>query len=276
MLSRKKIVYLTELHLRAFDIAVTGCKKVASAAHDGVLVQYYEKVGREDGELSYRPSQMMALCLEARSDDTAGLHAFKDLNSTDELAFLFPDRYIDNESYSLLLQPLVVLSGKWLIPLWFRVEMLPSRGIENSRMFLISHEPLVLWYRHLHELETASESRYAEYVELYLTDIYDNGTKLPEDYIRFLRQSSATAQASALVLQAKVFNELGEVITTVGRCDATFHARLTELVKLLLSWNTDDWLWALNAVYGGSSWHEIRESKLFDQLLQCNNVRMPL
>ncbi|XP_072144433.1 endothelin-converting enzyme 2-like [Dermacentor andersoni] len=204
----------------------------------------------EDGHLSNRPWQLMALCLDARPDDQAGLRALKELISTGELAFLSPQRYIGHDSYARLVQHLVVLSGKWLIPLWFRIEMLPIREIENSKIFVISPEPVVLSSRRLHKTETASESSYAEYVELHLQAIYDDGKAVPADYVRFLRHSSATVQATVL-------NTLSEAIGMAFKRDTIVRGRLTELSKFLPNRNATDWVEALRAVYNGAGWHGV-------------------
>ncbi|KAK8762010.1 hypothetical protein V5799_026727 [Amblyomma americanum] len=150
----------------------------------------------DDKQIDSRARQLMTLCLDGRPDsDEAGVRAFKEVLRSGDLAFLSPQKYGDDPSFARLIRSLVLLSGKWLVPLWFRVDMLPFRSAGNAPIFVLSPEPLVLGSRTLHRVTSASRQTYAQYVEAFVHVFYDNDSAVTTDYLRFLRQKSVSVQA---------------------------------------------------------------------------------
>ncbi|KAL3194513.1 hypothetical protein MRX96_016147 [Rhipicephalus microplus] len=132
-----------------------------------------------------RPADFMAFCKVARPEkDSAGVESFKQFLRR-EANFLRGGA----ATYAKLLEALVVLSGKWFVPLWFRFDHVAAT--KNSRFITIKPEPLTTLWRKLH----GTLKTYAGFVEQFIRVIYDNGTaSVPASYLHFLRTESAEVQ----------------------------------------------------------------------------------
>ncbi|KAH8026274.1 hypothetical protein HPB51_017812 [Rhipicephalus microplus] len=155
----------------------------------------------KDLPLRRRPEQFMALCDSARpTSDVPAIRALKEFMRA-ELSFLMPpDVQVlpsNTSVYAQLLKALVVLSGKWLVPLWFRIDM---TGRSGKLHVGLSAEPLTeLWHR---VQNSFNQAHYQRYVELFIEVIYGNGSVsggASQSYLRFLRSRSAYVQASAVL-----------------------------------------------------------------------------
>ncbi|XP_077483615.1 neprilysin-11-like [Amblyomma americanum] len=197
------------------------------------------------GESVYnRARQFMTLCLVKRpKSDEAGVQAFKDILSRGDLAFLSPQQYRTAPSYARLIENLAVLSGKWLVPLWFRLELLPFGASDNAPLCVLSPEPLVLAYRRLHMITSSSRELYRQYVEAFVHALYDNGSAVTADYLKFLRQDS-------ILVEARVFNALNEAV--LAKDWTAVHGRLLDLREFLPRLSGSDWAAALLKAFDGT------------------------
>ncbi|XP_075742169.1 endothelin-converting enzyme 2-like, partial [Rhipicephalus microplus] len=156
---------------------------------ESLLAMTRLKANSSVGELMDRPADFMAFCKVARPEkDSAGVESFKQFLRR-EANFLRGGA----ATYAKLLEALVVLSGKWFVPLWFRFDHVAAT--KNSRFITIKPEPLTTLWRKLH----GTLKTYAGFVEQFIRVIYDNGTaSVPTSYLHFLRTESAEVQTKVL------------------------------------------------------------------------------
>ncbi|KAL1478540.1 hypothetical protein MTO96_016225 [Rhipicephalus appendiculatus] len=156
---------------------------------ESLLAMTRMKANGSGGELMDRPADFMGLCKMARpAKDSAGVEAFKQFLRGEANFFVR-----GAATYGKLLEALVVLSGKWFVPLWFQFDHVAAT--ENSRFITIKTEPLTTLWRKLHGTLKA----YAGFVEQFIRVIYDNGTaSVPASYLEFLRTESAEVQTKVL------------------------------------------------------------------------------
>ncbi|KAL1416869.1 hypothetical protein MTO96_027464 [Rhipicephalus appendiculatus] len=211
---------------------------------DSILIQSQPNMSNYiiDLPLRHRPEQLMALCDAARPhSDVPAIRAFKEFMRA-ELGFLMPPGgqvLPTNASvHAQLLKALVILSGKWLVPLWFRIDLMERSG--ELRVGL-SAEPLTqLWHR---VQDSVSQSHYERYVELFIEVVYDNGSVsggASESYLRFLRSRSA-------YVQANVFRQLSAPARE--RHPLPVSGRISDLPYFVPMFSAEDWTSALAAAY---------------------------
>ncbi|KAH7969561.1 hypothetical protein HPB52_019432 [Rhipicephalus sanguineus] len=157
-----------------------------------------------------------------------------------ELGFLMPPGgqvLPTNASvHAQLLKALVVLSGKWLVPLWFRIDLMTRSG---SFHVGLSAEPLTqLWHRVQNSINRA---HYQRYVQLFIEVIYDNGSVsggASDSYLRFLRSRSA---------YANVFKQLSASFRE--QHPLPVDGRISDLPYFVPMFSAKDWASALSAAY---------------------------
>ncbi|KAK8769353.1 hypothetical protein V5799_014182 [Amblyomma americanum] len=185
-----------------------------------------------DTSLEIRPADMMGLCLTARPGHDAGsLSSFKEFLRNETNFFGTED---GPATYTHLLEALVVLSTKWLVPLWFRLEVI--KGI-----VVIHPEPLVLLWRRLH---AGLNETYPAYVDRFIEVVYDGGRDSSgalAGYLKFLRQNSGSVQAS-------VFEILSMAQGTVTPMPVA--GKLDDLGAFTPKFTGDAWAAAVSKAYG--------------------------
>ncbi|XP_037528349.2 uncharacterized protein LOC119405585 [Rhipicephalus sanguineus] len=214
--------------------------------------------GTGDGAaLEDRPVQFMGLCMTARPDqDSAGLQAFKEFLSG-EVNFLAA---LKNRAatYTALLEALAILSGKWLVPLWFRLDFIMTGNV--SSIIIIEPEPLATFWQRLHAM---LKTTYVTYVEQFIQVVYGTQSTLaPASYIKFLREESATVQGD-------VFDVLS--VTASSRLPVPLDGRLSDLAEFAPKFTGDAWAAAVSKVVGWSVSEEYVVHASARQLLDAMN-----
>ncbi|XP_070381654.1 endothelin-converting enzyme-like 1 isoform X2 [Dermacentor albipictus] len=190
--------------------------------------------------LEDRPALFMALCKTARPDqDSQGVQALNEF-LRDEVNFIgrITEHYA---TYALLLEALAVLSGKWLVPLWFRLDLIVTG--RNSSVLVVEPEPLVTFWNKLH----ASLNRtYSAYVEQFIEVVYGNDTGsplVPVSYLHFLRDRSEA-------VQGKVLRVLSLAEST--RLPIPVDGKLADLPDFAPKFTSAAWTEAVSEAYGRS------------------------
>lgn len=192
----------------------------------------------DGAKLEDRPAQFMGLCMTARPDqDSAGLQAFKEF-LIGEVNFLVAPKDRD-ATYAGLLKALAILSGKWLVPLWFRLDLAIIGNA--SSIIIIKPEPLAVFWRQLHAMLNTT---YATYVEQFIQVVYDGGEKpslASASYIKFLREESATVQSDVLRVLS---------VTASSRLPVPLDGRLSDLPEFAPKFTGHAWAAAVSPVLG--------------------------
>ncbi|KAL1478539.1 hypothetical protein MTO96_016224 [Rhipicephalus appendiculatus] len=216
--------------------------------------------GTGDGvNLEDRPVQFMGLCMTARPDqEYAGLQAFKQFLSG-EVNFLAALKYRD-ATYAGLLEALAILSGKWLVPLWFRLDFVMTGNA--SSIIIIDPEPLAAFWQQLHAMLNTT---YATYVEQFIQVVYDGGAKpslASPSYIKFLREESAAVQSNVLRVLS---------VTANSRLPVPVDGRLSDLPEFAPKFTGRAWAAAVSRLLGWSVSEEYVVHFSARQLLDAMN-----
>ncbi|XP_077564387.1 uncharacterized protein LOC144179830 [Haemaphysalis longicornis] len=148
----------------------------------------------QDAPVESRTRQLMDLCLDKRpSDDRHVVNAFKEFLKSEELSFLAHRGGGFGANYTKVLEAVVILTAKWMVPLWFRLEMLPNHYSNGSRIFVIMPESLELFWQLAHD-GLLQAGKYEEYVELFVNELYDGGMTITSGYLKFLLDRSSSVQ----------------------------------------------------------------------------------
>ncbi|KAH7970514.1 hypothetical protein HPB49_008733 [Dermacentor silvarum] len=194
-----------------------------------------------DVTMEDRPAQFMALCHNERPiQDSQGLQALKQFLLRDEVNFIGRSRE-HSITYALLLEALVVLSAKWLVPLWFRLDLIASG--HNSSVLVIEPEPLVaFWYKLHAKLKTS----YYLYLEQFIIVLYDHDPKSPlvtASYLNFLWNRSSAVQGN-------VFRALSMAAST--RLPIPMGGKLSELPNFAPNFTSAAWAAAVSKALGSN------------------------
>ncbi|XP_070381655.1 uncharacterized protein [Dermacentor albipictus] len=232
--TRDEVKYTTGERLSATNVL---CQLVADS-----LLALTRMTAGSGGHVTLedRPALFMALCKTARPDqDSQGVQALNEF-LRDEVNFIgrITEHYA---TYALLLEALAVLSGKWLVPLWFRLDLIVTG--RNSSVLVVEPEPLVTFWNKLH----ASLNRtYSAYVEQFIEVVYGNDTGsplVPVSYLHFLRDRSEA-------VQGKVLRVLSLAEST--RLPIPVDGKLADLPDFAPKFTSAAWTEAVSEAYGRS------------------------
>ncbi|KAK8763806.1 hypothetical protein V5799_033591 [Amblyomma americanum] len=202
---------------------------------------------RHESDVMKRPMRLVHSCLNRQGNDKDAVISL--IHFVHNKSFAWPTEEEGSESlgYSRALVALIELAVRWALPLWFRIDLLPSRAARNRTLTVKPSAIPIIW-EILHGELLSNQDVYPSYLHLFHEEFFVHRTPTPT-YQEFLVESA--------VIQSHVLGNLSHA--NRASIFVPTSMELEKLPSLIPQLKADDWAIAVQSAFNVSPPIEIHD-----------------